>query len=185
MFVLDTVRGPLHDCKNKLLMHNSGIVSDSMCPPHSLGSLLRKHLNRRKKARYSIPSIMHAHATPWPIREEPARFSSLRRRRKLCLRSNHLLAAMGSSPGSTSRRRRGQSLRPTSGHQRGCSVTPGLTAQDPITSELGYDTGVHDSVQGSWFIIFMYGSPFILAQGQVWGSVEAKLQQFQRPFNIM
>ncbi|KAI8012264.1 Myosin-binding protein 3 [Camellia lanceoleosa] len=31
----------------------------------------------------------------------------------------------------------------------------------------------------------MYGSPFALAHGQVWSSVEAKFQHFQRPFIIM
>ncbi|KAI8023775.1 hypothetical protein LOK49_LG03G00616 [Camellia lanceoleosa] len=180
MLVIDEVRGPLHDCKNELLMYSSGIVSDSMCPPQSLGFFLRKHASRRKKAQNSIPSVMHDHVASWPIREESARFSSLRRRRKLRLRSNHLFAAMGSQPGSTSRRCRGQSSHHTRGQQRGCSVTTGLTAQAIITSKSGYDTGVsspegrvlcyeapqacspldlaqvHDTVQGSWFIIFIY-----------------------------
>ncbi|GMP57025.1 hypothetical protein CsSME_00021283 [Camellia sinensis var. sinensis] len=31
----------------------------------------------------------------------------------------------------------------------------------------------------------MYGSPFTLARGQVWSSIETKFQQFQRPFIIM
>ncbi|KAI7996137.1 hypothetical protein LOK49_LG10G02396 [Camellia lanceoleosa] len=107
MLITDKVRGPLQDCSNEMFMHSLGIVSNSVCPPQSLGSLLRKHLSRRKKARYSIPSVMHANAVPWPIREESARFSSLRRRQKLCFRSHHLFAATGSSPGSTSWRRRG------------------------------------------------------------------------------
>ncbi|GMP57024.1 hypothetical protein CsSME_00021282 [Camellia sinensis var. sinensis] len=142
MLVTDKVRGPLQDCSNEMLMHSSGIVSDSVCPPQSLSSLLRKHLSRQKKARYSIPSVMHANAVSWPIRKESARFSSLRRRRKLRFRSHHLLAAPGSSLGSTSWRRRGQSSRPSSGSQRGYSVTMGCPAQDTITSESGYDTGV-------------------------------------------
>ncbi|KAI7993637.1 hypothetical protein LOK49_LG11G00488 [Camellia lanceoleosa] len=44
---------------------------------------------------------------------------------------------------------------------------------------------VHDSVRGNWFIIFMYGSPCILARGQVWSSIETKFQNFQKPFIIM
>ncbi|CAL5363688.1 unnamed protein product [Camellia sinensis] len=44
---------------------------------------------------------------------------------------------------------------------------------------------VHDAMRGNWFIIFMYGSPRILARGQVWSSIESRFQKFLKPFIIM
>ncbi|KAI8031189.1 hypothetical protein LOK49_LG01G01379 [Camellia lanceoleosa] len=143
MFVLHQNRSSLPECKTELFMHTSGANSDSVCPPHSLGSLLRKHVRRRKKARHSFTSMLHVHvpAVPWPPRDELARFS-FRRRRKRRLGPHQHLAISASSLGSSSRRRRGQLLHLSSDHQRGGSQTTGLLVQPAITSESGYDSGM-------------------------------------------
>ncbi|KAI7983960.1 hypothetical protein LOK49_LG15G00962 [Camellia lanceoleosa] len=144
MFVVDTVQSPFQVGSTELSLHGTGMVSDSMYPPQSLGSLVCKHLRRWKKAKYSPQSIMHghAHAVPWLPREASDKFMPQRRRRKLQLRSHHLMAGTSSSMGSSSRRRRGQSSSASRGHRRGVSPTTGLLVQDVITSESGYDTGV-------------------------------------------
>ncbi|KAI8000150.1 hypothetical protein LOK49_LG09G00529 [Camellia lanceoleosa] len=152
LFVQATIRSPFSACPTEFLMHSSGMVSDSLCPPQSLGSLLRKHIRYRKKARCLAPSIMqaHAHTVTWPTREGSAQSLPQRRRRKLRHRSHNLLAGMGSVLGSTSRCRRGQASRPFNGSQRGDSITTGFLAQDIITSESSYDTGV-SSPEGRGF----------------------------------
>ncbi|KAI8012263.1 hypothetical protein LOK49_LG06G02419 [Camellia lanceoleosa] len=99
MFPMDTVRGSLHDGNNELVMHSSGIVSDSMCPSSSIGSLVRKHFRRRKQARYSTLSVLHDHADLWLPREKSDRSLAKRRRRKLRRRSTPLRVAVGSATG--------------------------------------------------------------------------------------
>ncbi|KAF5941225.1 hypothetical protein HYC85_022392 [Camellia sinensis] len=144
MLVIDMVQSPLQVGPADSSVHGSGMVSDSAYPSQSLGSLLRKHIRRRKKARYSLQSIMHTpvHAVPYISQEVSARSMPQRRRRKLHLRSNHLLAGTSSSMGSSSRRRRGHSSHVSRGHRRGVSPTTGHLVQDVITSESGYDTGL-------------------------------------------
>ncbi|GMP89307.1 hypothetical protein CsSME_00040945 [Camellia sinensis var. sinensis] len=142
MFSIDPMTGSLHAGQNVWVMHSSGTVSDSMCPPSSMGSLVCNIFRRRKQARYFAPLALYAPADQWPIREDSVRSMAKRRRRKLRLRLTRLPAAVGSSTGFTSRRRHGQSSHQLSGYLRGCSVSTGVLVQNNLTSELGYDTGV-------------------------------------------
>ncbi|KAI8003805.1 hypothetical protein LOK49_LG08G00095 [Camellia lanceoleosa] len=144
IFGLDQNKSFSHACTTELLMHASGVVSDSVCPPHSLGSLVRKHVRHRKKARHSLNSGMHAHvlAVTWPPRDALTRASFQRRCRKQRLRTHHRFAITDSLLGSSLRRRRGQSSRFFDDHQRGVSQATGLLGQTAFTSESGYDTGL-------------------------------------------
>ncbi|KAI8024193.1 hypothetical protein LOK49_LG03G03291 [Camellia lanceoleosa] len=172
MFVIDTVRSPLTDGPPEFFLHSSSMVSDSMCPPQSLGSLLRKHICRRKKARYTTSLVLHGHApaVPWPPRVVSARSMPQRRRRKLHFRSRHILAGTSSSMGFSSRRRQGQSSHASSGHRRG-STTSGLLVQDAITSESGYNTGVSSSEGcGLYYEVPQACAPSDLAQVTRFGS---------------
>ncbi|GMQ06130.1 hypothetical protein CsSME_00050837 [Camellia sinensis var. sinensis] len=152
MLAADMVPSTSQDGSTELSMHGSGMVSDSMYPSQSLGSFLRKHICRRKKARYSPQSIMHApaHAGPYLPLVASTRFMTQRRRRKLHLQSNHLQAGTSSSMGSSARHHRGHSSHGSRGHRRGVSPTTGHLVQDVITSKSGYDTGV-SSPEGCGF----------------------------------